>query len=93
MFSKNINFKSFNNKFNNKKIKKDLKNLLSEDNEILKSLTPVYKYKYNKNLIKRNKKEKVLKVIGMGGSILGTQAIHDFLKHKIKKKNIFYDNL
>ena len=29
----------------------------------------------------------------MGGSILGTQAIHDFLRHKIKKKFIFIDNL
>ena len=30
----------------------------------------------------------------MGGSILGTQTIYDFLKHKIKKKNfLFIDNL
>ena len=29
----------------------------------------------------------------MGGSILGTQAIHDFLKHKIKKNFTFIDNL
>ena len=29
----------------------------------------------------------------MGGSILGTEAIHDFLKFKIKKKIKFYNNL
>ena len=29
----------------------------------------------------------------MGGSTLGTQAIYDFLKHKIKKNFIFIDNL
>ena len=29
----------------------------------------------------------------MGGSILGTQAIYDFLKHKIKKKFYFINNL
>ena len=29
----------------------------------------------------------------MGGSVLGTHAIHDFLKHKIKKKIIFHGNL
>ena len=29
----------------------------------------------------------------MGGSILGTKAIHSFLKHKIRKKFIFIDNL
>jgi glucose-6-phosphate isomerase len=32
-------------------------------------------------------------VIGMGGSSLGTQTIYDFLKHKIKKKFVFSDNL
>ena len=93
MFSKNIDFKNFNHKFDNKKIRKDLKSILVEDNEVLKSLTPTYKYQYNKNLIKKIKKEKVLKIIGMGGSILGTLAIHDYLKYKIKKKIIFCDNL
>ena len=93
MFSKNINFKNFSHKFNNKKIKKDLKNILSEDNEILKSLKSTYKYQYNKNLIKKINKEKILKIIGIGGSILGTQAIHDYLKYKIKRKIFFYDNL
>ena len=29
----------------------------------------------------------------MGGSSLGTQAIYDFLEHKIKKKFEFLDNL
>jgi glucose-6-phosphate isomerase len=29
----------------------------------------------------------------MGGSSLGTQTIYDFLKHKIKKKFVFSDNL
>ena len=29
----------------------------------------------------------------MGGSILGSKAIHSFLKNKIKKKIIFFDNL
>ena len=29
----------------------------------------------------------------MGGSILGTQSIYNFLQHKIKKKIYFYDNL
>ena len=43
MLSKNIKFKNFNFRFNNKKIKKDLKDLLSDDNEIIKSLKPTYK--------------------------------------------------
>ena len=39
------------------------------------------------------KKYKTIVIIGMGGSILGTKAIYSFLKHKIKKKLIFLDNL
>jgi len=93
MLSNNINFKNFNHKINNKNIKKHLKNILSEGSEILKSLTRAYQYQYSKTLVTKIKKEKILKIIGIGGSILGTKAIHDFLKHKIKKKTIFYDNL
>jgi len=93
MLSKNINFKNFGHKSKNLKLKKDLKNILNQNSEILQSLTTGYKYQYNKSLIKKIKKEKILKIIGMGGSILGTHAIHDFLKHKIKKKIIFYDSL
>jgi glucose-6-phosphate isomerase len=92
MLSKNIKFKNFNNK-NNNKIKNDLQKILSEENEILSSLRPTYKYNYSKKLIKKYKKKNFLSIIGMGGSILGTQAIYDFLKHKIKKKISFYDNL
>ena len=29
----------------------------------------------------------------MGGSILGIRAIHDYLKHKIKKESLFFDNI
>ena len=93
MLSKNINFKSFNQKPVNKKIKKYFSEIISKNNEILKSLTLNYKYNYNKKLIQKFKKEKVLKIIGIGGSILGTQAIHDYLKHKIKKEIIFFDNI
>ena len=61
MLSKNINFKSFDHKSKNQKIKKNLKNILSQNNEILQSLTTAYKYQYNKSLIKKIKKEKTLK--------------------------------
>ena len=59
MFSKNINFKAFNYKPVNKKLKKHFSEILSKNNEILKSLTPNYKYNYSKNLIKKFKKDKV----------------------------------
>ena len=93
MLSSNIQLKNFKIKTLDKKTKKNLKKLLGEKNEILNSLKSSYKYSYNKKLIKKNKREKFLSIIGMGGSILGSMAIHDFLKHKIKKKIMFYDNL
>ena len=93
MVSKNIKLKNFNFKINNGRIKKDLKILLKEDNEIINSLRPSYKYRYDKKLIDKYKKIFFLSIIGMGGSILGTKAIYDFLRNKIKKKIIFHDNL
>ena len=53
MLSKNINFKAFNHKPINKKLKKYLSAILNKNNEIFKSLTPNYKYHYSKNLIKK----------------------------------------
>ena len=93
MLSKNINFKNFNHKPINKKLKKQFSDIINTNNETLKSLTTEYKYHYKKKLIKKFKKEKVLKIIGMGGSILGTQAIHDYLKKKIKKEIFFFNNI
>ena len=93
MSAKNIVFKNFKIKKNNKKIKKDLNLLLKEKNTIIESLGFSYKYSYSKKIIAKLKKYSNLKIIGMGGSVLGTQAIYDFLKHKIKKNVFFIDNL
>jgi glucose-6-phosphate isomerase len=93
MLTKNISFKNFKLKKNSNKIKKYLKIILKENNEILKSLRPDYKNSYNKKTILKFKKYSNLRVIGMGGSILGTESIYDFLKHKIKKNFYFNNNL
>ena len=52
-------------------------------------------YRFNLRLINLNKfkKFKTIVIIGMGGSILGTQAIHYFLSQKIKKKIYFFDDI
>ena len=86
-------FKNFLNIKNNKLIKKDFLNLLKEQLPLLETLKPSYKYSYSKKAISRYKKFSNIRVIGMGGSILGTEAIYDFLKKKIKKKIIFVNNL
>ena len=93
MLTKNINFKSFKLKKNNKKIKIDLKLFLKENNMILKSLGSGYRNNYNKKILKKFKNFFNIRVIGMGGSTLGTESIYDFLKHKIKKKFHFINNL
>jgi glucose-6-phosphate isomerase len=93
MLTKTINFKNFKIRKNTQKIKNDLKKLLKEDNFIIKSLSSSYKNTYSKKLIHTLKSFKNIRVIGMGGSILGTEAIYDFLKDKIKKNFYFINNL
>jgi glucose-6-phosphate isomerase len=93
MLTKNIYFKNFKIKKKSKKIKKDFNDLLKENNVILKSLSENYKNSYNKKLILKFKKYSQIRVIGMGGSILGTETIYDFLKQGIKRKFIFSSNL
>ena len=93
MLTKGINFQNFKIKKNIQKIKKDLKNLINENSAVINSLSSSYKYSYNKKFIKKYNSTNKVRIFGMGGSTLGTQAIYDFLKEKIKKKFIFIDNL
>tara|TARA_B100000767_G_scaffold144789_1_gene136572 strand:+ start:862 stop:2016 length:1155 start_codon:yes stop_codon:yes gene_type:complete len=93
MITKYIDLKNFTLKKSNKKIKKDLNNLLKENNTVLKSLSSTYKNSYSKATILRLKKYSYIRVIGMGGSILGTESIYNFLKKKIKKNFCFNNNL
>ena len=78
-------FKNFLNIKNNKKIKKDFFNLLKNQPKLFETLKPTYKYSYSKKKISKYKKLSNIRVIGMGGSILGTEAIYEFLKKKLKK--------
>ncbi len=90
MLSNNISFKNFNIKNKDNKIKKRLFLILKEKNQSIESLKKEYKYTFNKNKIEKFKKSGNFRLIGMGGSILGAQAIYDFLNFKIKKKFYFY---
>ena len=93
MISQNISFKNFKLKNKNQKLKQKLTSILSEENEVINSLKKSYKNNYTKKLIKKFKNSKNFRLIGMGGSILGTNTIYEFLKYKIKKNFIFVDNL
>ena len=93
MLSEKIKFIPFKNKINNLSIKKKLKSILNEDNEVIKSLGKNYKSSYIKSSLSKYYKFNYFRIIGMGGSSLGSQAIYDFLKSKIKKKFSFVNNL
>ena len=67
-------------------------NLLSKF-PILKTLSLNYKYSFNKKIIKRLNRYSTFRLIGMGGSTLGVEAIYQFLQNKTKKKFIFINNL
>ena len=93
MTTDNFNFKNFRIKKNYKKIKKDFELLIKENNTIIKSLSTFYKSSYTDKKIQKFKKYSNIKIIGMGGSILGAESIYEFLKDKIKKNFYFINNL
>ena len=93
MLTKNISFKNFKVKGYAKKVKKILDDILIKKNSVLDSLSSNYKNSYNKKTILKFKKYNNINVVGMGGSILGTESIYYFLKSKIKKNFFFYNNL
>jgi glucose-6-phosphate isomerase len=94
MISPRISFKNFKSKkLKSSLVRKKLTTLIKEKNEILKSLSKDYKNNFNHKKLKKFKKSLDCRVIGMGGSSLGAKAIYDFLRHKIKKRFFFIDNL
>ena len=95
MLTSGIYFKNFKNnkKTNNSQVKKKLLLLFKEKNYILDSIKKNYKDSFSKKIINKYKKYSTFKVIGMGGSTLGTQTIYEFLKDIVKKDFVFIDNL
>ena len=94
MLTSGINFINFKKKVKSSKIKKRLHELiLNKNNKVIESLSNNYKYSFNKYRLKKYKNNSHFRIIGMGGSSLGTQTIYNFLGNKIKKKFIFIDNL
>ena len=86
-------FRNFLNIKNAKIIKKDFLNLLQDQPPLFETLKSNYRYSYSKKMISKFRKFSNIRIIGMGGSILGTEAIYCFLKKKIKKKLTFVNNL
>ena len=94
MFNRNINFinkLAKKNKTNFNKTSKIYRNIIKEKSQIILSLSKEYKDTFSNKIIKKLKKIKKFLIIGMGGSILGTKAIYNFLSPS-KKKFSFIDN-
>ena len=66
---------------------------LDERKDVAHSLSKRFRFNFKTKDISHFKKYNTVVVIGMGGSILGSEAIYDFLNYKIKKKFIFLNNI
>ena len=93
MLTNGISFINYKTNVNSHKIKNKLREILKEKNQVIKSLTLDYKNSFDKTLVKKYGRFSNFRIIGLGGSILGSQAIYQFLKSKIKKNFFFIDNL
>ncbi len=100
----NLNFKTFipADKFNGIKSldQKRFKVFIKEVNESIKiknnvfnSFSKNFKLNFNPKELKSFKKFKRVIIIGIGGSISGSQAVNVFLKKKTKKEFIFINDL
>ena len=93
MITNGIYFKNFKYKKNAYKIVSILKEILKKKDSTLQSLSKNFKESYNKKILRKFSTSKNFRIIGMGGSILGAEAIYSFLKDKIKKNFVFINDL
>ena len=91
-FNKKISsFHKLNKKFD--KIYTNLKREIKNKNKTLNVLDDKFKLNFRLKDLSKYKKFKTIVIIGMGGSILGANAIYDFFRFTIKKKVYFFDDL
>ncbi len=83
--------KKFSRKFDKifLEIQKDVKDI----KKTLNVLDKRFKVSFKINDLKKFQNFKKVAIIGMGGSILGAEAIHHFFRSKIKKKFYFFNDL
>ena len=87
----NITIKGLSKKFKQsfKKINLDIE----DKNKTLNVLSKNFKFNLKVRDLKSFKKYKSVVIIGMGGSILGAEAIYEFLGEKVKKTFYFFDDI
>jgi len=100
VIKKNIILKKNINKKSVKKLSKDFKKIIKKikentenSNNSLNVLSDDYKFNFKIKDLKKFNKFNSLAIVGMGGSILGSEAIYKFLREKIKKKVYFFSDI
>ena len=97
---KNTIQKEFLNKNLENKLSKDFKKITEEINNNIENVKNIYNILSNNFIfnfkikdLKNFKKFNNIAIFGMGGSILGSEAIYEFLGKKIKKKVHFFNDM
>ena len=90
------NLKSSSRRYLSKKFEKiilEIKRDIKDVKKTIHILDDKLKFNFKTRNLKKFKNFKTIVLIGMGGSILGSEAIYNFFKKKIKKKFYFFDDL
>ena len=94
MITNGIYFKNFNlKKKKSPKVANILKVILKKKDPIIQSLSKNFKNSFDTKILRKFNSSRNFRIIGMGGSILGTEAIYNFLRNKVKKNFLFINDL
>ena len=100
LFIKNNIQKKYLNSNSLQKLREEFHKIISEINtdienpkKTLHMLSNKFKFNFKIKDLQKFKKYKTIALIGMGGSVLGLEAINNFLEKKIKKRIYFFDDL
>ena len=85
------NTKKFSNNYN--RVFKEILSNIDNSQNTYNLFSDTFKLNFNASKLKFFKKFKEIVIIGMGGSVLGSEAIYNFLRKKIKKNLYFLDNM
>ena len=91
-----LNLKKNSVKLLSKKFEKiflEVKSDVCNNKKTLNVLNKNFEYNFNLKDLNQFKSFKTIALIGMGGSILGAEAIYNYFQNKIKKKIFFFDNI
>ena len=71
----------------------ELQKEIKDKRKTLNILNQNYIFNFKVSQLNKFKKFNTIAIIGMGGSILGAEAIHSFIGEKIKKKIYFFNDI